>query len=230
MGEIEQQLDDLMQEWKQAHLQKGHTDFISDGAICAEQYERAELKICFFLKEAYSGGSGESWSLTDWLNDGAMTRMWGNAAEWAYGLLHTTADSIPKKPTLSRTQKTELLRSVSVVNVKKSGGKSGSDYADLLQYAVKDREFLQRELAILRPDVIVCGNNASLLRVVYGAAVGDDGSITGGAINAEQLRQNGYALYGKQIILDYYHPANRYPAMLNYYALCGLYQQALKAR
>lgn len=227
MREIQQQLNDLMQEWKQLHLQAGHTDFIADGAVCAEQYEQAPLKICFFLKEAYSGESGESWSLTDWLHGGAMTRMWGNVAEWAYGILHTSLNGIPKKPQLSRTQKSELLRLVSIVNVKKSGGKSGSDYADLLQYAISDRAFLRRELAVLRPDVIVCGYNASLLRVVYGAEVAADGSITGGAIDGDQLFRNGYALLGDQIILDYYHPANRYPAMLNYYALCGLYQQAL---
>ena len=30
------------------------------------------------------------------------------------------------------------------------------------------------------------------------------------------------------IVLDYYHPANQYPDLLNYYGLLGIYQQALK--
>lgn len=32
----------------------------------------------------------------------------------------------------------------------------------------------------------------------------------------------------KVIIISFYHPANRYPSLLNYYAICGIYQQALK--
>ena len=31
----------------------------------------------------------------------------------------------------------------------------------------------------------------------------------------------------ERLFIDYYHPANRYPTLLNYYGLVNIYQQAL---
>lgn len=187
--------------------------------------------ICFFLKEAYTKGIDTDWSLTEWLASGAMTRMWGIVAEWTYGIRNTTPEYIPHKPQLNRSEKAELLRTVSIVNVKKSNGNVNSDYVDLLHYTMADRTFLKRELDILSPTVIVCGNNSSLLRLLYGAELQEDGQVSAeGDIPYKFMRENGYAVVGNQIILDYYHPANQYPSILNYYTVCGLYQQALKSK
>lgn len=187
--------------------------------------------ICFFLKEAYTKGIDTDWSLTEWLASGAMTRMWGIVAEWTYGIRNTTPEYIPHKPQLNRSEKAELLRTVSIVNVKKSNGNVNSDYVDLLHYTMADRTFLKRELDILSPTVIVCGNNSSLLRLLYGAELQEDGQVSAeGDIPYKFMQENGYAVVGNQIILDYYHPANQYPSILNYYTVCGLYQQALKSK
>ena len=32
---------------------------------------------------------------------------------------------------------------------------------------------------------------------------------------------------GRTLVIDYYHPANYYPALLNYYAVTNIFQQAL---
>ena len=34
----------------------------------------------------------------------------------------------------------------------------------------------------------------------------------------------------ERLFIDYYHPANRYPALLNYYGIVNIYQQALISR
>ena len=115
--------------------------------------------------------------------------------------------------------------------MKKSNGTTQSDYADLLKYAQLDKEYLKREIEILNPDIIVCGNNSSLLRVLYGASIQSNGKVgDDGLIDYYFMRQHGYALLGDRIILDYYHPANQYPAIMNYYTICSLYQQALKKK
>lgn len=31
----------------------------------------------------------------------------------------------------------------------------------------------------------------------------------------------------KRLFIDYYHPGNRWPDLINYYGLLGIYQQAL---
>lgn len=226
-----EQLNSLMAEWNAAHKERGWKCFIADGAVDYAAYERMNPRICFFLKEAYSKNGDADWSLTEWLASGAMTRMWGTAAEWAYGIMHTTADFIPHKPQLSHAEKTEYLKTLSIVNVKKSNGNVQSDYADLLRCAAADRAFLKRELDILNPTVIVCGNNSSLLRLLYGAKPQANGKVSAeGEIPYQFMNENGYAVVGNQIILDFYHPSNQYPSVLNYYAICGLYQQALKAK
>lgn len=229
MSCLVQEIDLLMEEWATRHRDKGWANFISDGVVNAEAYEKSGLKICFFLKEAYT--KEEDWSLTEWLNTGAITKMWGRVAEWTYGIRNVTITDIPTKPQLTREQKAELIKSIAVVNVKKSNGNIQSDYADLLQYAVEDCNYLKREMDMLKPDVIVCGNNSSLLRLLYGAEVTDKNKVSmDGIIDAEYMRKNGYAFLGNQIIIDYYHPANQYPSMLNYYTVCSLYQQALKRK
>lgn len=227
---LSRQIDALMVQWNAAHKERGMKCFISDGAVNAAAYEAAAPRICFFLKEAYSKDSDSDWSLTEWLSGGAMTRMWGTVAEWAYGLSHTTALCIPKKPQLSHEEKTALLRSIAVVNVKKSGGVSSSDYANLLEHAAKDQSFLRRELDILQPEVIVCGNNSSLLRLLYGASLSNGKVSQDGDIPYHFMHRNGYAIVEGKIILDFYHPANQYPAIMNYYTICSLYQQALKEK
>lgn len=230
MDETTTKFENLMFKWKEAHAAKGWHSFISDGAVNAKIYEASSPKICFFLKEAYSRSDNDSWSLTKWLADGAMTRMWGAVAEWSYGLMHTTKTYIPAKPNLSTSEKTKLLHSVAIVNVKKSNGNVRSDYDDLLKYAIVDKDNLKQELDILKPDVIVCGNNSSLLRLLYGASIDRKGRVaTDGQIDYEFMQKNGFVLVGNQIIIDYWHPANQYPAIMNYYTICGLYQQALKA-
>lgn len=227
---LSQQIDALMGQWNATHKERGTKCFISDGAVNAAAYEAASPRICFFLKEAYSKDSDSDWSLTEWLSGGAMTRMWGAVAEWTYGLSRTTALYIPKRPQLSHEEKTTLLRSIAVVNVKKSGGVSASDYTDLLEHAIEDRFFLRCELDILQPKVIVCGNNSSLLRLLYGASLSNGKVGQDGDISYSFMHQNGYAFAEEKIILDFYHPANQYPAIMNYYTICSLYQQALKEK
>lgn len=231
MGDTKLLLDALMKEWSESHRQRKWTTFISDGVVNENKYLTSRPKICFFLKEAYSKEPAGDWSLTEWLSEGAMTRMWSTVAEWTYGLTHTTSSSIPHRPQLSAAEKTELLQSIAIVNVKKSNGAVQSDYHDLLQYADADREFLKRELSILKPDIIVCGNNSSMLRLLYGATIQQNGKVSSnGDIDYAFMNKNGYALLGNQIILDFYHPANQYPAIMNYYTVCSLYQQALNLK
>lgn len=228
MTEFQSSLDALMKEWAECHKSKGWISFISDGAVNAEEYLKAKPKICFFLKEAYSKRDDEDWSLTEWLSDGAMTRMWGTVADWAYGLQRTSPTSIPPKPELTNSEKSDILQSIAIVNVKKSNGSVQSDYADLLQYAKSDQTYISRELSILDPDIIVCGNNSSLLRLMYGASIQKNGKVVAdGAIDYAFMHKHGYVVMGGKVIIDFYHPANQYPAMMNYYTVCSLYQQAL---
>lgn len=231
MANLNEQIKALMSEWQKNHYDKGYVNFISDGVVNSAEYQTASPKVCFFLKEAYSREDEGGWNLTEWLNNGAMTRMWGTVAEWVYGIQRTTKENMPLKPQLTDQEKTALLKTISVINVKKSNGNVQSDYSDLQRYADEDRDLLKAELDILKPNVIVCGNNSSLLRMLYGATLQENGKVSSdGVIDSEFMYRNGFAVADGKIIIDFYHPANQYPAKLNYYTVCSLYQQALKYR
>lgn len=223
------ELDCLFVRWKQAHESRGYDCFIRDGIVNEDSWKKAKPRICLFLKEAYSR-EGESWDLAAWLNDGAVVRMWNTVAHWIYGIQNTAKDRIPKFIELEMDQKRELLQTISVVNTKKSNGRSKSEYEELLNFAVQDREFLREELAIIEPEIIVCGYTTGLLRAVYGATVAGAKICDDGLIDHKKLQKDGYCFMGDKIILDYYHPANQFPRVLNYYTICCLYQQALIER
>lgn len=57
--------------------------------------------------------------------------------------------------------------------------------------------------------------------------------ITGGLSEYEFRKMLGskhFYWWNDTLIIDFYHPANQYPKFMNYYALCTVYQQALKER
>ena len=106
---------------------------------------------------------------------------------------------------------------IAVVNVKKSNGGSKSEYEDLKKYALEDRLEIKRELEIIQPDIIVCGNNLSLLKLVLGEELQNDDTW-----------DNMLALWKGTLVLDYYHPAVHYPNRVNYYALMAICDVARK--
>lgn len=112
----------------------------------------------------------------------------------------------------------DLIRKIAVVNVKKSNGKTNSDGEELVKYANEDKELLLKEIEMIKPKIIICGNNVRLLNIVFD-----------GALDMEKLYKHHYVIHNGYIIIDYYHPACHYPNFVNYYAIASLYQQALKS-
>ena len=96
-------------------------------------------------------------------------------------------------------------------------GGSESEYEDLKKYALEDRLEIKRELEIIQPDIIVCGNNLSLLKLVLGEELQNDDTW-----------DNMLALWKDTLVLDYYHPAVHYPNRVNYYALMAICDVARK--
>ena len=201
--------------------------FISDGAVFPEIWndKNKGKKIAFVLKEAY--GEDADWSLTDWLRKtGPGYNIWYRVVEWIYGILNTTSSSIarysPDKISFDKSEDkpNEWLSQVAIVNIKKSGGRSTSNYDEIKAYALADKEEIIKELELLDPDIIVCGATAETLNGICGGFVGPD-------------RCDNWYYYSdvigdrERLFIDFYHPANRYPTLLNYYGLVNIYQQAL---
>lgn len=195
-----------------------NSDLITDGIVDPEQYEG----ILFLLKEAYGKGEKkDSWDLCQWLATGKPKKMWVHVAKWVHGLRNTTKDRVePYVRKLTEEERREALRKIAVVNVKKVDGKSSSDKENLTGYVKENAGLLRREIELAQPRIVVCGNTFDHLMTIFG-------------IEQERNCDNWYywlnlGNLGMVLVLDYCHPAVRYPALLTYYGLVNCYQLALQ--
>lgn len=210
--------------------------FIYDGVVCPEKWFASAIRPLFLLKEAYGtfkagedtktyGGNPANWDLIKdfLLSDWKIKRvLWKRVSQWTSGLLETTSTDIA--PFADNTDMSyfgnQYLKRSAVINVKKSAGQKNSHDDDVMHYAKHDHEELREQLELLAPTVIVCGSTFEFLKTFMGA----DTKFT-------CISERCYLMQLKErdiIVLHYYHPSNRYPSILNYYALMGIYQQALK--
>lgn len=228
--EYNQLRKDLFARWK-AKLPKGqinHRDaiFVSDGIVNPLYWFNQDVRPLFLLKEAYGGHS--DWDL---IQDHLLTNepigdhlTWRRVTQWACGLLNTTADSIYSFEKLERTPSfgNKYLQQVAAVNVKKSDGRKTSRKRNLMAYAEYDKEELLEQLKLIDPTLIVCGYTMDYLNVVLPQPIKKHAGQSPNLYYKTQL--NGHEV----LVIDYWHPSNKYPDLMNYYTLMAIYQQALK--
>lgn len=221
-------INKLFEEWKSKIPSNGidhkNNVFISDGIVCPEQWFEQKVRPLFLLKEAYHGG--ENWDLISehlLTNKKIGSGTWRRVSEWAYGIMATTTNRIQPFP-VDETMNyygNPYLRKIAVVNVKKSGGSSISNMEIINKYAEYDHAQLYREIELIDPTVIICGYTMASLNIIVGKTVKDYSHPNPNLFYTMKLNNHDV------IVLDYYHPSNRYPAVVNYYGLMGIYQQAL---
>ncbi len=224
--EYEQKEAALFSSWKQKppYGMINHRDhvWVADGILCPEQWFSQPVRPLFLLKEAYGGT--EDWDLRQLLLKGEdslpyLPKMWQRVSLWAKGLLETTAGQIAPfaQGDDCKSFGNDYLRQCAVMNLKKSNGKSHSTREELEAYVAYDRQELLEQLSLIRPTILVCGYTASLLFTLWE--------------KQPQKNENWFTWVSFQgeplLVLDYYHPANAFPDLLNYYGLMGIYQQAL---
>lgn len=196
----------LMDNWEEKHKNNGYKRFIRDGIVCEEKWEAQHTpRVCYFLKEAYTSNEN-GYNLVEDLHDCERPwTMWRKVAIWTQAIYNAFNDNICEyDDEVLRSKEKEIIDRIAVVNVKKSNGGSESEYEDLKKYALEDRLEIKRELEIIQPDIIVCGNNLSLLKLVLGEELQNDDTW-----------DNMLALWKDTLVLDYYHPAVHYPTIAN---------------
>ncbi len=154
-------LDQLFVEWQGGI---GGDHFVRDGIICKDQWDKAEKKVLFILKETNDYKGDIAKLIRDKVSK--KSRMWRsptfhNIGRWEYGLLNHDGE-VPPFETAHGNRKQALL-SCAFMNIKKtSGGRLAS--AGVKEHARKYRDFIQREISIISPDIIVFGGTYYILR------------------------------------------------------------------
>lgn len=155
---------ELFTEWE--GKRKG---FVRDGVVSESDYLSSKPKIAFILKEVNSNDAG--WDLRKFVAKGGQPQTWSNVARWVHGIRNREPmqnwsaylDSI-----ITKEFRTDVLKSVCIINLKKSPGTHTTDYATLDKVANEDKEFIQRQFKLYEPDLTICGGTGWLFKRVAG--------------------------------------------------------------
>lgn len=204
------QLDALFKEWEHTmpeHLGK----FAKDGIINEQEYEKVNPKILFITKEMNNPGQKE-FSFDRWWNSGEIHFTFSNRiAEWAYGLFNSNENGFPEFDKITPSDKIEALKKIAFMNIKKTGGGPVSNKKSMIEYAKENLEFIQKEIKIIQPDIIILGLSWWELR-----------HLVFPGVSGNWKWSNGKHVIGKDgncTIIDFYHPSAIISASRMYYLL-----------
>lgn len=230
LNQYQEGMEDLFVQWKQKRKEDGrinHKDgiFIKDGVVCPEEWFSQTIRPLFLLKEAYNGEN--DWDLCKdhlLLTDKKMSHMWMKVCQWTEGIFNTTKEQIhtyhPIMPDVYYGN--EWIKKIAVINVKKSGGEKNSSMKEINEYAEFDSAELRREIELCDPTIIICGYTISSMNIIFGQNIKDYDNPDDNWLYHMKINNHNV------MVIDYYHPANQYPDLMNYYGLMNIYQLGLK--
>jgi hypothetical protein len=193
--------------------------FISDGAIDPVRWGN-KRKVLFLLKEAYDNDvDRQDWDLCEAIREkwkGPKYKIWHLVAKWCYGI----QEAGEKFPSLLQVESAspehlkEAFLSAAVVNIKKSDGSSKSDMDDLRWFYERDKDVLKKQVELLAPEIIICGYTWDIVRELWS--------------DAKRVERCDlvWDIPGLGKAVDFWHPANQYPNLLNYHCLLSVLSQA----
>lgn len=215
---IAHELDALFKAWMNKPIHSNDL-FNRDGIVNLKNWEDQEKKILFIFKEAWHKNEITGrYDLAEDLNSNKPWGMWNRVAEWTKAIHETETNRLACYKELDYNEKHELIKKVAVMNIKKSGGRSTSNDEDLKKYVTDDYEEIKKQIHIINPNIIVCGNTLKFIKPML--------------LSQDTPRNQNWYYWNSedQLILDYYHPANQYPSLLNFYGLASIYYQAINNR
>lgn len=208
---IKEQEKELFEEWKE-----NRKPFVADGVVSEEYFKNP--KIVFILKEVNDPNDDE-WDLREYLRgeydkngDEPVAQTWNNVARWVHGI--RKINSIPDwedYPKIDVKFRKDVLKSICVMNLKKSPGIHTTNYDELKKVAEEDRVFIQRQYNIYKPDITICCGRGYLFRSVIG-----DGKIKWETTNRDV---KWYKQKSNSIVISYFHPQARIKSSLMLYSL-----------
>lgn len=226
-------LDELFSIWKnktlffEKELSVGYDikTFIADGIVDKVAWnDKSKKRILFILKEAY-GDNWNEYTLATWLKTHPDCRIWNRISRWVYGIQNTNKLHVERyNPQINANTLPSPLDQIAVINIKKFNGESKSDDVNIEKYAENDKEEIKKEFYMIDADIIICGSTYKYLHdIVFEEEIREQKII--------DKCDNWYYLIninGKErLFLDYYHPANHWSDLMNYYGVVNIYQQAL---
>lgn len=130
---------------------------IKDGIIHPQTFEKQSKRILFIAKEHNLGADGDDPDFAAdygvWWQDYVYKRFAHRVSEWAYGILNDFPEDFHG---ISKEVRLEALRSIALINVKKSSGTAAANSKVITAYINKSRALLQQQIIEISPTLIIC--------------------------------------------------------------------------
>lgn len=164
-------LDELLNLWRLVHRCEDDTSYISgsvpqeaflpDGIINELSYQQSGRKILYIAKEAnwYEPDNNKEANEASAANEIFWHRevAYGRASETGFSKrLAMMTNAIVNNDYTNINKEHKALRSVAVINLNKRGGFVSCEGNTLEGYVQRYWEFIQREIELIAPDLIIC--------------------------------------------------------------------------
>ncbi len=206
IGNKNEQLNQLFDSWE-TEVGEYTSKFVRDGIIYEDLFEKASPKILFMMKEP-NNPDQKSGDFRKWWKDELKGSFDIRLAEWSYGLLN----NFPPYDSIWMSGHQAALNSIhkiAFMNIKKSGGKSVSNEAEMNQHARQNKNYIHHQISIIDPEIIVLGWTWESLRTTIFPNLSWKDSGHGARI----------ARFNTIKIIDFIHPSSRTSAPATYYFL-----------
>lgn len=135
-------------------------NFVYDGIINYDEWEKTKPKILFLLKETTNNFKRISEQSID-IREGSGNHFWWNMCYWKYLITQIyngkSTEFIEQNQLPEVEENNFILDSVAYVNVKKTcENKNQSDDKEIYSYAKNDKDFLTKQIDLINPNVIFC--------------------------------------------------------------------------
>lgn len=181
---FKQQLEQLNHEIKEMYSDNVEEVYpIYDGPMDPEAYlENSSYKIMWLMKEPYEEGEREGdWSLPEFYQEdypgflqkiifGKSGRTWQPVVYASHGILNDFQiwDDMPdisKDDTM-----VNVLGKIAWVNIQKLPSLTGTntDFNNIYEAYTKNKNLLHKQIELLNPDVIICGNTFQVVKDYWG--------------------------------------------------------------
>ena len=183
MGSQLPALEQLFDEWSKKHAEKLSTaapyempeqeepygGFVRDGIVNLESWKKQKVRICFILNEAGGRLDMEHYPeghdlAAEWNEKGSFSKFMFKLSVWTKAIQDAFGQPTTYKKADVVKIRDDLIRSIAIINIKKSDGNRRTDFALLQRFAWEDAEELRRELELVNPNIIICGENLKFLR------------------------------------------------------------------
>ena len=189
---ISEQENKLFSEWE-----KNRPGFVRDGVVCETAYMDSNPKIAIILKDPHGDNDGD---IRNWLrNVTSRDRTWDTVTRWVRGVREQSSplewECFKGTPP---ELKTDVLRSICAMNLKKSAGGPAANWEELRKVAKQDTQYIRDQYAIYDPDITICGGSGDLFKEVM-RHNGDWSETSRG--------ERWYERAAKKFVFDFDHPA-----------------------